>query len=185
MRMVVFSHLNAAGMSTVKDKIIDDDSKYSGEVDAEGRPHGFGKQVWNDGCESLGLFEHGGLNGIAKCRWQDGYEQIEMWNGDKRTGLGRIVFSSGNVRDGDYVDDEQHGYFIEISKAGHETIGRCIGDLRQGMILHIDRSGKKVALEFKDDVLLSSSKCLSSASRLCHKRIRYQVQRPSSNARLH
>ena len=89
-------------MALVKDKIIGN-IKYSGEVDAEGRPHGRGEYVViskdefeGDACD--GMFVHGKRSGIARYRYKkSGTIYIAMWRDDKRNDVGYDIYPDGTA----------------------------------------------------------------------------------------
>jgi hypothetical protein len=122
------------------------DTLYSGEVNAQGQPHGpgemtvteegpykgtvqtgmfvdgapygVGKFVTPHGYKQTGEFDNGDLSGVARIEYADGAHYDGQFKGGKRHGLGTYTYSDGTVSSGWWADDERHGIALFVHAEG-------------------------------------------------------------------
>ena len=113
----------------------DNDDVYTGELDAQGRPHGSGKMQYSDGGSYEGEFKEG-----------------------KRSGKGKMVFPSGNVYEGDFANDLQNGVGVmQINTIGDRYEGEFRGGRANGHGVRNYANGDQKEGQWKNWELLEPS----------------------------
>jgi hypothetical protein len=121
--------LNTVNNSKLKADILflKDGSFYSGEVNEENKPNGFGF-----------------------CFKADGKKLIGNWINGLFTGYGRIIDSKGSLKEGKYLNSSLEGKGIEIKLDGTEYKGDFKNNLKEGRGCEESNEAKYVGLFSKD-----------------------------------
>jgi hypothetical protein len=85
-----------------------DDGTYAGNV-VNGKHHGKGKFIWNNGDIYEGDFIKGKHNGKGKLRWINGDVYEGDWAGGAENGKGKLTWADGTIYEGDFVNGNFHG----------------------------------------------------------------------------
>ena len=131
-----------------KNELIFPNSRYRGDIN-NGKPHGFGTEIWTDGSIFEGTYINGLKSGMGKFFWIDG-NQYEghfinnemqgygvfrwknrnvyegMWKKSKMHGEGNFTWANGNKYIGGYSQGIKHGYGIFIWKNGTINKGQWV-----------------------------------------------------------
>ena len=90
----------------------DDGSKYVGEVNILGRPHGHGVREWPDGVKYVGEWKNNMKHGYGSFKFSDG----ETYVGDVRHGFphghGTYTYTDGSQYVGEWKEFKEHGYGV-------------------------------------------------------------------------
>ncbi len=89
--------------------ILADGSLYTGELDAENRPHGSGVMSYASGAEYEGEWRSGKRSGTGSMTYPDGSSYDGTWENDEKNGTGRYLRPDGSVYEGDFADGMYHG----------------------------------------------------------------------------
>ena len=81
---------------------------YEGDV-KDGKPHGRGKRVWDDGDVYEGEWKDGKKHGAGKYTYASGSVYEGDWLNGKRHGKGKYTWSDGGVYEGYFVEDKIRG----------------------------------------------------------------------------
>ena len=147
--------------SIVKDQVLGE-IRYSGEVDAEGQPHGHGEHICLRGAAEgnvyMGQHEHGVKSGLGMLRrMKDGWIFLVQYTDNKRQGVGLIVYPDGHMAHAHYVNDLSHGFFVEAFCSGSLRMGCDVDGKQQGTSLYLHLTGKKEAEEWQAGKLISET----------------------------
>ncbi len=82
---------------------------YTGEVNAQGKPHGFGKAVYDNGNVYEGEWKDGSHNGQGKITYDHGVVYEGEWKDDWRYGKGKMIYANGDVYEGEWKADCRDG----------------------------------------------------------------------------
>ncbi len=146
-------------MAQVTDKIING-WKYTGQLDSEGQPHGFGVHCCIEGAhqgdEYRGMFERGSRCGLGTYRNdKSGRTSIAIFKDDKHNGVAYVVDRNGNIAHALYENDMPHGFGVWISSAGLVRIGQWVEGKLYGEAMVVYKSGEKKLEEWKEGKLTS------------------------------
>lgn len=110
---------------------IDGDAfEYSGDL-VDGKPHGQGVAVWEDGSRYVGRFVNGRMSGKGTKTWPSGSKYTGDWANDYQNGEGVNVFPSGARYEGSVRQAKMHGYGRYYDKYGElEYEGRFVDNKR-------------------------------------------------------
>lgn len=95
---------------------------YEGET-FEGKRHGKGKQVWNNGTCYEGEFIEDKAKGKGKLVHREGDYYEGQWDNDKANGIGIYVSITGARYDGQWKEDKQDGKGVETWPEGSKYEG--------------------------------------------------------------
>ena len=110
-----------------KIKIYDDSSFYTGQVNAENEPHGFGSEYNIDGQKLTG-----------------------QWINSKFTGYGRIIDKDNTIKEGRYVNSLLQGKGKEIKADNTIYIGDFKNNLKEGRGIEESQETKYTGLYSND-----------------------------------
>ena len=85
---------------------------YTGEV-LNGKRHGKGIQVWDDGAKYEGNWENDKSNGYGTFYHTDGDVYQGYWKNNRANGKGVYISSDGGRYEGYWIDDVQNGFGTE------------------------------------------------------------------------
>jgi hypothetical protein len=125
-------------MSTVENELINGGiHSYSGSVDEQGRPHGYGERLnvaegKNKGDIYYGEFRHGYFHGIGMYVWRLGERHIGMWAADQLHGIGYHTYTNGDHYFGPYENLKKHGWGMYVFKSGIRFIGAWDQNVQHG-----------------------------------------------------
>jgi hypothetical protein len=151
-------------VSIVQNK-VSGQNKYSGEVDADGMPHGHGEIIVGSSWLYkdkiiIGAFKHGFLSGIVEMRVKT-IGSVSMFKlvGDvlQDGSVCTIKLVNGDVVHTQYANQLPNGLFVEYGSKG-VRIGRFKDHNRIGTSLLIKKNGNKVVEEWKNDWFPSENK---------------------------
>lgn len=98
---------------------IDGDAyTYTGPL-LDGKPHGQGIAVWEDGGRYEGSFANGRLSGQGTKTWPSGSKYMGQWANDYQNGQGVNVFPSGARYEGEVRNAKMHGYGRFYDRSGN------------------------------------------------------------------
>ena len=110
---------------------IDGDAyTYTGEL-LDGKPHGQGVAVWEDGSRYVGAFANGRLSGKGTKTWPSGSRYTGDWADDYQNGQGVNVFPSGARYEGEVRQAMMHGYGRFYDRDGNLTYEGRYADNKQ------------------------------------------------------
>jgi len=95
---------------------------YEGEM-IDGKRHGKGRQIWNNGTIYEGEFYDDKAKGKGKLIHREGDFYEGEWENDKANGHGTYVNINGAKYEGEWKDDKQHGKGIETWPDGSRYEG--------------------------------------------------------------
>lgn len=74
----------------------DDGSHYLGEVNSDGKKHGYGIYTFLNGLMRYsGQWENNYMSGNGSMWWHDGHRYTGGWKNSKRSGYGVMIWSNG------------------------------------------------------------------------------------------
>ena len=85
---------------------------YTGEV-LNGKRHGKGIQIWDDGAKYEGNWENDKSNGYGTFYHTDGDVYQGYWKNNRANGKGVYISSDGGRYEGYWIDDVQNGFGTE------------------------------------------------------------------------
>ena len=85
---------------------------YTGEV-LNGKRHGRGIQIWDDGAKYEGNWENDKSNGYGTFYHTDGDVYQGYWKNNRANGKGIYISSDGGRYEGYWIDDVQNGFGTE------------------------------------------------------------------------
>jgi hypothetical protein len=141
----------------------DETTLYSGIVDDDFLPHGFGvcQIVVGDGAEGdmySGQFQHGELDGVGIYTSSNGgWRRFGLWSKGYLHGVGDINSADGDSYSGQFESNKKHGFGTYTFKDGSQYIGEYDCDLRHGhgLIEHLDAT--KTAVEYVAGDVISAT----------------------------
>lgn len=98
---------------------------------SEGKRHGYGTLVFNDGDKYVGNYEDGEWNGYGIYYFADGRRYEGNWLDDKKYGNGTFYWADGDKYVGNF-DDKINGYGIYYYANGNRYEGNWIDGYKQG-----------------------------------------------------
>jgi hypothetical protein len=154
-------------MPVVRSKVVktpsESDAVYSGEVDENGQPHGFGERTIAskdqfEGQINTGEWVRSSFQGVGKIVTQDG----QCWTGEFASsvleGVGLWVDdSSGNRYAGQWKDGMKHGFGKYTWSDGRVYIGWWVADNTNGIALFVAANGSKHAGTFENGKLVAQA----------------------------
>ncbi|CAK9038384.1 Phosphatidylinositol 4-phosphate 5-kinase 5 (AtPIP5K5) (1-phosphatidylinositol 4-phosphate kinase 5) (Diphosphoinositide kinase 5) (PtdIns(4)P-5-kinase 5) [Durusdinium trenchii] len=108
-------------------KVFANNNSYSGTW-LDGRMHGDGLYVWNDGTEYAGEFRNGQIWGQGEKRWPNGRRYSGEWVQDMMWGSGEMTWPSGEKYTGQFCKGLFHGRGTRCLSNGD----RYTGEFRYG-----------------------------------------------------
>ena len=118
---------------------LDDGAIYEGEWNKQGKKHGLGTLVTNDGTKIIGCFKSGFVEGLGRMIQSSGIVFEGEFKDGKMNGNGKIQREKGAKFDGEMVDGKIHGKGTEEWPDGtkyegeyHEGVRHGIGKLTLG-----------------------------------------------------
>lgn len=108
-------------------------SKYEGEEDEAGLPHGHGRRVAKDGEEYVGQWSHGKFHGVGRLVKADGSTYEGQFKDHCRHGEGWMTYTSGQKYVGQWADDKRHGYGFARWADGMRYVGYWLHGKRAGL----------------------------------------------------
>lgn len=128
--------------------MIRGEKKYKGEI-LNGKPHGYGKEIWPDGSKYEGMFVEGlrtgqgiyvwpdkscykgsfkdnEMSGFGIFLWENGNRYEGMWKMSKMHGEGKFTWRNGNCYIGGYADGLKHGDGVFLYADGKTVRGKWI-----------------------------------------------------------
>lgn len=91
---------------------------YTGPL-LDGKPHGQGVAVWDDGGRYEGGFANGRISGFGTKTWPSGSKYTGEWANDYQNGQGVNVFPSGARYEGEVRQAKMHGFGRFYDKYGN------------------------------------------------------------------
>ena len=104
---------------------------YEGET-MEGKRHGRGKQIWNNGTVYEGEFYEDKAKGKGKLIHKEGDYYEGDWENDKANGFGIYVNINGAKYEGEWKNDKQNGEGLEIWPDGSKYEGEYVMGRKTG-----------------------------------------------------
>lgn len=104
------------------------DGVYSGPKNAEGKPHGKGKLVYDSGDIYEGDFVNGEMTGVGALQMLDGSRYEGGFKNGLLSGIGKFAYSNGDTYEGAFLEDAYHGKGIYISSTSAYE-----GDFERGL----------------------------------------------------
>jgi hypothetical protein len=166
LRSSLFCSHHHPAVSIITDKVISKECTYSGEVDAEGRPHGYGEYIKpvTDGklsdCYYAGQSHHGSMSGIGR-HHSEQFDKIESLRG--ADGLARISYDDGQVLHVQQLNGNFHGFFALTYPDKSVTIGKYFDGFSGVTVLRINSDGSKGVQYFPFEQTLSGLSVSSSS----------------------
>jgi len=104
------------------------DSSYKGEKEyvgefKDGKKHGQGTCIWNNGDKYIGEFKDDRANGQGKGIFSDGSSYEGGWKNDLYHGHGTETFSDGSSYEGGWKKGKHHGQGTCIWNNGDKYVG--------------------------------------------------------------
>ena len=99
------SHSNGSKTTTFTNEA----GTYTGEVNADGNPHGKGVFNFNNGQRYDGKYRDGKRNGFGTYYFKDGERFEGEYLNDKRNGRGKYYYKNGDWFEGEYRDNARNG----------------------------------------------------------------------------
>ena len=102
---------------------------YTGDVDAEGLPHGQGRAEYANGDVYEGEWRADRREGTGTCKCASGEVYAGAWKADKRDGKGMASYSTGDTYEGEwrFGKREGHGHAHYASRDGYEGHEHGVG----------------------------------------------------------
>jgi hypothetical protein len=138
------------------------DALYSGFVDEDGKPHGYGKFVVTtkddrEGTVDSGVFVNGSLQGLGKVALANG----EMWTGEfvegQLDGVGYYEWPDGDYFSGQFKGGKRHGFGTYRSSDGQRYIGGYSVHKRHGIAIYSFADGSRAAVTYEQGELVSQT----------------------------
>ena len=104
---------------------------YTGQV-LNGKRHGKGTQVWDDGAKYEGSWENDKSNGYGTFYHTDGDVYQGYWKNNRANGKGVYISSDGGRYEGEWIDDVQNGFGTEKWNDGSSYKGNYIMGKKEG-----------------------------------------------------
>jgi hypothetical protein len=140
------------------------DALYSGEVNAHGRPHGYGELSFDFENEQggqvvrRGMFVEGALQGVGKIITPDGHRMTGEFVNGSLDGVGFCEWPNGQRYSGQWKGHKRHGFGTCTLSDGREYIGWWADDKYQGIALFVYADGSKAAMTYEHDKEISATK---------------------------
>ena len=100
-----------------------EEERYEGELDEQGRRHGYGVCVWADGKQYEGEWVCGVINGHGRMEWPDGRCYEGQFTAGLKQGKGVFRWRDGRRYDGEWLGDLQHGNGVFTCSDGEQIAG--------------------------------------------------------------
>lgn len=125
--------VNKEGPAAGPQRFVDIDGDaymYTGPL-LNGKPHGHGIAVWDDGGRYEGGFVNGRLSGHGTKTWPSGSKYVGEWANDYQNGQGVNTFPNGTRYEGEVRQAKMHGYGRYYDKYGNLVYeGRYVNNER-------------------------------------------------------
>lgn len=131
-------------------KVKYDNGTYEGYV-KEGKRHGKGVYVWNDGSRYEGDWYQDLKQGKGVFRWDNGDVYEGSFFGDHREGKGKKSYANGDEYDGTWARGKKHGRGNFYSSTGDHYSGDFKNNKRDGFGVKIWSGGAKYEGTWKAD----------------------------------
>jgi hypothetical protein len=138
------------------------DVMYSGEVDENGLPHGFGEWLICtkgsfEGQILTGVFVHGYLHGLGKVVTADGDRCAGRFIKCNLEGPGLRENANGARYSGQFKNTGFHGFGTSTYSDGGVIIGCWAERVREGIALLVAPDGSKAAVTYKHGEVVSET----------------------------
>jgi hypothetical protein len=148
------------------------EAQYSGDIDENAQPHGYGERVIvtkgdHEGEVLTGMFAHGLFHGTGRSVFKTGKTSTGQWANGLLNGVATYEYPSGSCHTGQFKDGKKHGFGTFTYKDGRKFIGYCYDDKFDGVGLLVNTDGSKAAVEYEQDKLVFETKGLNVSSQLC------------------
>ena len=121
--------------------------RYTGTVNAKGKPHGGGSQCLRNGDKYHGSFCDGLRHGQGTCKWANGNMYTGEWVANRMHGKGQFKWANGNTYDGGWIEDRRNGFgefqWADGQWAGDKYVGDYINGRRHGHGIYMFADGSK------------------------------------------
>jgi hypothetical protein len=143
------------------------DALYSGHVDEDGKPHGYGERIVTtkdllEGQVHTGMWEHGVFQGLGKVVTPNG----EIWTGEfvnvQLDGVGLCEWPNGRKYAGQFKGHTKHGFGTFTFSDGRVIFGRWAEEKQHGISLLVNVDGSKEAVTFEDGIVVSRRSSLTN-----------------------
>lgn len=111
-----------SGKAVKQQKTFPNGHSYIGTL-VDGRMHGEGLYVWQDGSEYKGEFYNGTISGRGEKQWTDGRCYRGSWKQDMMWGKGEMTWPTGESYSGQFWKGEYHGRGTRIKPSGDKYTG--------------------------------------------------------------
>ena len=125
---------------------------YIGQV-LNGKRHGKGIQIWDDGAKYEGSWENDKSNGYGTFYHIDGDVYQGYWKNNRANGKGVYISSDGGRYEGEWIDDVQNGFGTEKWNDGSSYKGNYDMGKKQGYGEYEWNNGCKYKGYWKDNKL--------------------------------
>lgn len=123
---------------------------YVGEFDENGRKHGYGRCVYDNGDTYVGEFRNGTKHGRGAYTLQNGDVYIGEFRDNQRNGSGIYFYDNGDSYAGEFENGERGGYGVYTYASGARYVGAFRAGQRHGRGCYIDPSGHTMDGEWTD-----------------------------------
>ena len=109
-------------------------TKYTGEVNDEGEPDGFGLIIYASGNKYQGEFSNGAMDGYGTFTWVDGDSYRGGFKNNKRNdGFGTYTWENGTSYQGEFVNERRNGLGTFNYENGNKYEGNWKNDMKNGL----------------------------------------------------
>ena len=125
----------------IGDEHVFSNGVYTGSIDSEGLPNGYGTMNYNNLDEYSGEWLHGKMHGTGIMKYANGDIYEGDWYNNKKQGEGKYTWKDGKTYEGEYKDDKRFhkGKYTGWSGSIYngeiwegEYIGEHVNDVFQG-----------------------------------------------------
>jgi hypothetical protein len=138
---------------------------YSGDLDARGRPNGYGEQVQisqdqYEGQVHTGVWERGSLHGVSRIVCPNGERKTGEFFNNNLNGVGYYEHLRGQRYAGQFKGGKRQGVGTITHGDGRVIVGWWENDKLHGIALRVAADGSKAAVTYSHDVVVSRSEGL-------------------------
>jgi len=125
-------------------KVYEDDNRYIGDYDADGKKDGWGTYLFDSGDTYVGEFKNDRKHGQGTYTFKNGDTYIGQYKDDLRAGNGKYIYVSGDSYLGDFVAGKREGHGVYTYADGGQYVGQWKGGLKHGKGYWVDAQGRRV-----------------------------------------